>query len=88
MFETEGTPVIHVMHCREIATLIDSDAVQRLTWVNRVQVRVHLWMCWHCRLLVKQIAWLRASAQSRLHIAPPSDPDRDFERQLLERLLS
>jgi hypothetical protein len=79
--------VIHVMHCREVATLLDSDAVPRLNLVNRVQVRIHLWVCWHCRLLVKQIAWLRVSAQSRLHTAPASDPGPDFEQKLLKRLL-
>jgi hypothetical protein len=80
--------MIHVMHCREIATLLDSDAVECLGWVNRLQVRIHLSLCWHCRRLVMQIAWLRANVQNRFRTAAETDPGQDFEHRLLERLRS
>lgn len=76
--------MIHVMHCREIATLLDSDAVQDLRWVDRIQLRVHLWVCSHCRVLVRQIAWLGAAA--REHISHRFDPDAGFEERILKRL--
>ncbi len=75
---------MHVMHCREIATLLDSDAVQNLSWVDRAQVRVHLWVCWHCRLLVRQIAWLGRIA--REHAASVPGADAGLEKRILEKL--
>jgi len=73
---------VRIMHCREIATLLDSDQVPSLSFVNRVQVRVHLWVCWHCRLFLKQIAWLRKIAVEH----PVDDADADFESRILRRL--
>ena len=60
--------MIHVMHCREIAAILDSDQFQQLSWVNRIQVRVHLWVCWHCRVLVRQIQMLGRAARKRAQI--------------------
>ena len=88
MPERKGTPLIHVMHCREIARLLDSDAVSHLSWVDRVQVRVHLWVCWHCRLLKRQIAWIRAMAKNRLRSAASLEANPNFELKLMERLRS
>jgi hypothetical protein len=76
--------LIHVMHCREIANLLDSDQVQNLGFVNRQQVRVHLWVCWDCRLLVRQIKWLREVALRMATAAP--EPEADFESRILSRL--
>ena len=74
--------MIHIMHCREIARLLDSDAVERLSWLDRTQLRVHLWTCWHCRLLVRQLKWMGAIA--RQHIAAPAS--EGLEKRILDRL--
>ena len=76
--------MIHVMHCREIANLIDSDQVKNLNFADRVQVRVHLWVCWHCRLLVRQIQWLGDVARNRIHRG--AEADEHLEARILQRL--
>ena len=76
--------MIHVMHCREIANLIDSDQVKNLNFADRVQVRVHLWVCWHCRLLVRQIQWLGDVARNHIHRS--AEADEHLEARILQRL--
>jgi len=76
--------MIHVMNCREIATLMDSDAVAHQPWITRVQFRVHLWVCWHCRLLARQIGWLGEAVRRSARSIP--DADSEFETRLLRKL--
>lgn len=76
--------MIHVMNCREIATLMESDAVSRQHWVTRIQFQVHLRVCWHCRLLARQIQWLRKVARESVMAIP--EPTADFESRLLRNL--
>jgi sigma54-dependent transcription regulator len=76
--------MIHVMHCREIAKLIDSDGVKDLNFADRVQVRVHLWVCRHCRQLVRQIRWLGDVARNRVHRI--AEADEQLEARMLQRL--
>ena len=76
--------MIHVMNCREIATLLDSEAVAEQTWVTRVQLRVHLWVCWHCRLLAKQVRWMGEVARQNMAAIPRADAD--FEARLIRKL--
>jgi hypothetical protein len=72
------------MRCREIATLLDSDAVQALKPVDRIQLRVHVWVCWQCRLLMRQIRWLRHIAREQLQEMPG---EAGMESRVLKRLL-
>jgi hypothetical protein len=76
--------MIHVMNCREIATLLDSEALEDQTWVTRVQFRVHLWVCWHCRLMARQVRWMSKVARQSISAIP--QPDADFEARLLRKL--
>ena len=77
--------LIHIMNCREIATLLDTDRVQGLNWVDRVQVRVHVWTCWHCRRLARQIVWLKKLARASLSAEPDNT---GLETRILRRLTS
>jgi hypothetical protein len=72
------------MHCREIAKLIESDEVKALNFADRQQVRVHLWVCWHCRLLVRQILWLGRAARKSADL--PSEAGGDLEARILKNL--
>ncbi len=76
--------MIHVMNCREIAELMDSDAVPHQPWITRVQFRVHLGVCWHCRLLARQIKWL--GNVTRQSVNSISDAGTDFEARILRKL--
>jgi hypothetical protein len=72
------------MHCREIAKLIESDGVKSLNFVDRQQVRVHLWVCWHCRLLVRQILWLGRVARKSAGLS--RENGQDLEARILKNL--
>jgi hypothetical protein len=76
--------LIHVMHCREIAKLIESDEVKDLNFADRQQVRVHLWVCWHCRRLVRQILWLGQMA--RQSVSGKRDTSGDLEARIIRNL--
>ncbi len=76
--------MIHVMHCREIAALIDAEAVANLSWIARMQFRVHLWVCWHCRQLKRQVRWLGRITRQAINAIPSADAD--FELRILSRL--
>lgn len=76
--------LIHVMHCREIAALVDSGQIEHLNFVDRQQVRVHMWVCWHCRFFVRQIQWLRMVSRATLQQTPDADPD--LEARILRKL--
>lgn len=76
--------LIHVMHCREIAKLIESDEVKELNFADRQQVRVHLWVCWHCRRLVRQILWLGRMARQAATVR--RDTNVDLEVRILKNL--
>ena len=75
--------LIHVMHCREIATLFETDRVAKRSLIDRIQVRVHLWTCWHCRRLVRQIEWLRKMARESVNVEPDNP---GLETRILEKL--
>ncbi len=84
MLKGKGMALIHVMHCREIAKLIESDQVKDLNFAGRQQVRVHLWVCWHCRQLVRQIQWLGRIARQTVGIPPASG--EGLESRILRNL--
>lgn len=77
--------LIHIMNCREIATLVDTDQVQGRSRIDRIQIRVHIWTCWHCRRLVRQIVWLRKLARQSVN-AEPDNPG--LETRILQKLIS
>jgi hypothetical protein len=77
--------LIHIMNCREIAALLDTDQVQDQNWVNRIQVRVHIWICWHCRRLARQIRWLKKLARESASVVSENP---GLETRILQKLTS
>jgi hypothetical protein len=77
--------MIHIFNCREIATMLDTDQVENQRWIDRIQIRVHVWTCWHCRRLLRQITWLKRIA--RESAAVKSD-NPDLESRILQKLTS
>jgi len=76
--------MIHIMNCREIAVLLDSDGARHQPWITRVQFRVHLLTCWHCRLLARQIRWIGKVAREAMGTI--AEPGADFEERILRHL--
>lgn len=78
-----------MISCREVARLVLSDEIHELSGGRRLQVRVHLLMCRHCRRLLRQLETIREHASawwSRLqHQVGPGEPP-DLEAKILTRL--
>ncbi len=73
------------MNCREIAALLDTDQVQSQRLIDRIQIRVHVWTCWHCRRLARQIAWLKRLARESVDLEPAKP---GLEDRILQKLTS
>ena len=65
--------------CKEVAQAVGRDAWGDEPLWRRVSLRLHLWMCPHCRRYATQIRAIGAAARS-LFRNHPEDP------QVLERL--
>lgn len=53
--------------CKEVATLISTDALPALGFWWRLSVRLHLMMCRHCRRFARQVALLGRMAREIGH---------------------
>lgn len=54
-----------MLNCREVTSQADALLEGELSWYPRLQVRLHLAMCRHCRRFVSQMRLLRAALRRR-----------------------
>ncbi len=52
-----------MLSCKDVATAIASDGLACRGWRHRLQVRLHLLVCRHCRRYAAQIRALGAAAR-------------------------
>jgi hypothetical protein len=62
-----------MLSCKEVTRLVASEALERETWARRVQVRLHLLYCVHCRRYVRELKLLARAARRSIE---PMEPDR------------
>jgi anti-sigma factor ChrR (cupin superfamily) len=68
--------MLHPMtNCRDMSTWVSRSMDLRLSWGQRLAVRMHLMMCRHCRRLYEQLLSLRGFAQHE-EADPSDDPAR------------
>ena len=70
-----------MLTCKEVTRAIASDELVSAGWQRRLAVRLHLFMCRHCRLYAAQIQAIGAAARSLF--GRQEDDPRTLER--LER---
>lgn len=75
-----------MIRCREVARLLDTEQLKDRGFLKMFQVRMHLWMCRHCRRFERQIRQLRAAARLLLGSAQAARPDGELEERILRRL--
>ena len=75
-----------MISCKEVARLLDTEQMKDQGLMKRLQVRMHLWMCRHCRRFERQIRQLRAAARQLLGSAQAAKPDGELEERILRRL--
>ena len=75
-----------MISCKEVARLLDTEQVKDQGSMKRLQFRMHLWMCRHCKRFERQIRQLRAAARQLLGYAQAARPDGELEERILRRL--
>jgi len=51
--------------CKDITRLVSESLDRKLSLVERIQVRVHLWMCTGCTRFEKQLQFMRRALHRR-----------------------
>ena len=75
-----------MINCRDVATLLETEQLAGEPLWRRLQVRLHLSMCRHCRALKRQIAQLGSAARRfRTRIEAEVD-EKDLAERLSRRL--
>ncbi len=75
-----------MIRCKEVATLLDTDELQRMGTWKRLQVRLHLAMCRHCSLFARQIQQLRSAARGLRAGLDAEKPATDLPARLARKL--
>ena len=76
-----------MMKCREVTKLVAADMVEELGLGRRLEMRLHMFMCRHCRRYLQQIRTLGRGARELAERDAPS-PDRlqEIEQEILDQL--
>ncbi len=78
-----------ILSCKEVSVLLSRACDTRLTWRERLTVRLHLLYCAGCARLVRQLAFLRRVGQHLRKEAPGEmrlpDPARERIRRQLRQ---
>jgi anti-sigma factor ChrR (cupin superfamily) len=53
-----------MLTCKEASSLISEREDRPLSWTERLELGVHLWLCDNCRRFVRQVEMLRLAMQS------------------------
>lgn len=75
-----------MLSCREVTRLMASDGFQGARLLRRLELRVHLLYCRHCRRYVRELQEIAAAAR-RLLLDEQPDPVRvaELERSIRDR---
>ena len=70
-----------MMECRELTTLVTEYLEGRLSWWDRIRFQIHLGVCAHCRVYLRQMrAVVRETGRLPSDAIPPG-----LEAELLRR---
>jgi hypothetical protein len=54
-----------MLSCKQVTRLISESLDRKLAWHQRLQMRLHLLLCWPCSCFQKQVRFLRRAARFR-----------------------
>ncbi|MGE0447232.1 MAG: zf-HC2 domain-containing protein [Vicinamibacterales bacterium] len=74
-----------MMTCKQAATLMSTGDAESASWRTRLSLWMHVAMCRHCRAFKRQLDLL-ANVGRALSTSHGSEPPKDFEAKLAERL--
>ncbi|MCK5714235.1 MAG: hypothetical protein KAI25_16050 [Hyphomicrobiaceae bacterium] len=56
-----------MLMCKDVHLLVSSGEVAELGWMRRIELKLHLLMCRHCRRYVEQMAALGRGFRALVH---------------------
>lgn len=76
-----------MMKCREVSHVVATDAVGELGFFKRLELRLHVLMCNHCRRYLEQIRGLGRGARDLADRDPcPGERLEEIEGKILDRV--
>lgn len=73
-----------MIDCRSVSAHVAAGGIDDLPLAMRIQIRLHLMMCRHCRRYAKQIRTLAAAVRSR---AQEESSTEGARRRLADRIM-
>ncbi len=78
-----------MLKCRDLSRLIASDGIEDLGFMKRMEIKLHLFMCTHCRDYWAQI---RSIGQGAKDLAAGAEPDQEqlqrLEKDICDKICS
>jgi len=71
-----------MLNCREVSEQASGLIDGELSWMQHLQIRIHLVMCKHCSRFVSQLRLLRAALGHRRRTAGDPLPEDEVQRVL------
>jgi predicted anti-sigma-YlaC factor YlaD len=75
-----------VLSCKETSHLVSQALDRRLTWRERLAVRLHLFVCDACRRFERQVAVLRAVARRYATLEPETTAELQLSAEAHARI--
>ena len=78
-----------MLKCREISRIVAADGTDDLGFMRRLELRMHMIMCVHCRNYLKQIRALGAEARRLAAGGEPSSQELEkLERDICDQIIN
>ena len=74
-----------MLNCKQTSLLVSQSLDRRLTWRERMAVRMHLWICVYCRRFVQQLTLIRQQ-MARWQQQAAEQPDIILTQAARERI--
>jgi hypothetical protein len=74
-----------MMSCKQVSTLLATEALPTSSWSRRMAVRMHLAMCRHCSAFKRWLDLIASAARS-LGRHAEGDAPVDLESRVIERI--
>ncbi len=73
-----------MLNCKDVTHIVATGEIDKLSWVKRLELRLHLMMCNHCREYMAQMAVLGRGVRRLFG----HDPDPETLERLEARIMA
>ncbi len=72
-----------MLKCREVTRIVATGEIEELTWMRRIEMRLHLMMCTHCREYLAQIFALGRGVRRLFGLEEDPETLERLEREIM-----